>query len=253
MNSIVRLGFCSIVALLFLTVLTAGAQGISNSANPTLSADGRYAAFDSSATNLVSGDTNGMRDIFVRDRAAGATYLVSKNSTGAQGNSNSYKPSISADGRYVAFDSSATNLVSGDTNGKSDVFVRDRAAGVTYLVSKNSTGAQGNGYSNIASISADGRYVAFVSAATNLVSGDINGMTDIFVRDRAAGAIYLVSKNSSGVLGNGDSYGPSFSSDGRYMTFDSVATNLVSGDTNGARDIFMRDRAAGATYLVSKK
>src|SRR5262249_35604831 len=144
------------------------------------SADGRYVAFDCDATNLVSGDTNGEGDIFVRDRQTGVTERVSVSSTGEQqqGNHIYGTPSISSDGRYVAFVSSATNLVPGDTNGKSDVFVRDRQMGTTERVSVSSTGDQGNDDSSGAaasandfapSISADGRYVAFVSLASNLV------------------------------------------------------------------------------------
>ncbi len=140
-------------------------------------------AFESGATNLVSGDTNGKTDVFVHDRQTGQTTRVSVRSDGTQGNGNSEEPFISTDGRYVAFDSEATNLVSGDTNGTWDVFVHDRQTGQTTRVSVRSNGTQGNGASGLPSISTDGRYVAFESGATNLVSGDTNGKTDIFVHD----------------------------------------------------------------------
>jgi Tol biopolymer transport system component len=248
MDRIVYCSFCFIVVLL----LSAGVQAISNSADPVISSDGGFAAFDSGATDLVSGDTNGQRDIFVRDRNTGTNYLVSRSSAGVLGNGMSMNPSLSSDGRYVAFYSGATNLVTGDSNSMYDVFVRDRNTGTTYLVSKSSAGVLGDDGSYDASISGDGRYVAFYSQAANLVSGDSNGMQDIFVRDRNTGTTYLVSRSSAGVVGGGMSLDPSISSDGRYVAFESSATNLVSGDTNLLQDIFVRDRNTGTTYLVSR-
>jgi hypothetical protein len=142
-------------------------------------------AFASYAGNLVSGDTNNVRDIFVRDRQSGTTERVSVDSGGVQGNDYSSICSISTDGRYVAFDSDSSNLVSGDTNHGTDIFVHDRQSGTTERVNLDSGGTQGNGYhSDGASISADGRYVAFESDASNLVNGDSNGVYDSFVRDR---------------------------------------------------------------------
>jgi Tol biopolymer transport system component len=148
---------------------------------PSISADGRYVAFVSGAANLVRGDTNGKADVFVHDRQTGTTSRVSVRSNGDQVNWPSLDPSISAHGRYVAFRSGAANLVPGDTNGKADVFVHDRQTGTTRRVSVRSNGDQANGYSHAPSISADGRYVAFHSYATNLVSSDTNGMPDVFV------------------------------------------------------------------------
>jgi Tol biopolymer transport system component len=253
MNSIVRLGLCVVIALLVLTILpVAGAQGNDNSSKPSISADGRYVTFDSDATNLVAGDTNGMTDIFVRDRNSGTTTLVSKNSAGVEGNLVSDVPSISADGRYVAFESAATNLVSGDVNGHDDIFVRDRQTGTTTRVSKSSAGVEGDGVSYNPSISADGRYVAFESDATNLVSGDTNAVSDIFVRDRQTGTTTRVSRDSAGVQGDLGSHWASISADGRYVTFMSDANNLVSGDTNGVQDIFVRDRQTGTTTRISR-
>jgi Tol biopolymer transport system component len=240
------------IALLLLPAFTAGVQGDGASYTSFLSADGRYVAFYSDATNLVSGDTNLESDVFVRDRTAGVTYLVSRSSAGVEGNGPSYIPTLSSDGRYVTFYSYATSLVPGDTNGKADIFVRDRTTGVTTLVSKSTAGVQSDGTSNSPSISADGRYVAYYSDATTLVSGDINGAYDVFVRDRNTGTTALVSRNSAGTEGDGPSGSPSISGEGRYVAFESAATNLVAGDTNGFPDIFIRDRQTGTTTLVSR-
>jgi Tol biopolymer transport system component len=254
MDSIVRLGLCVTVALLLLAVLpaAAGVVGNDHSSHPSISDDGRYVAFQSDATNLVAGDSNVKSDVFVRDRQTGTTYLVSRDSAGVKGNGHSYNPSISADGRYVAFESDASNLVAGDTNVKRDIFVRDRNTGTTYRVSRDSAGAEGDGGSSYSSISADGRYVAFNSVAANLVSGDTNGVQDIFVRDRQTGTTSLISRDSAGIEGNGGSLYPKISADGRYVVFMSDATNLVAGDTNVKSDIFVRDRQTGTTTLVSK-
>jgi Tol biopolymer transport system component len=188
MNITLRLGLCIIVTLLLAT----GVQGTVIPLQPSISADGRYVAFHSTATNLVSGDTNALPDIFVRDRQTGTTYLLSRDSAGGEG---SAEPAISGDGRYVTFNSDATNLVSGDTNGAYDIFVRDRQTGTTTLVSRSSAGVVGDEGSAEPAISGDGRYVAFFSSATNLVSGDTNGVSDIFVRDRQTGTTTLVSKS----------------------------------------------------------
>src|SRR5690606_11863360 len=141
---------------------------------------------------------------------------------GTQADRNSLVPSISADGRFVAFQSVATNLVPGDTNGNNDVFVHDRQTGVTQRVSVASDGAQGNGISTTASISADGRFVAFQSAASNLVPGDTNGATDVFVHDRQTGVTERVSVASDGAQGNANTSEASLSADGRYVAFQSV-------------------------------
>jgi Tol biopolymer transport system component len=232
------------------SVSSAGVQADSLSLLPSISADGRYVAFESAASNLVPG-TGGYWEIFVRDRQLGTTELVSLNSSGAQGNGGSYQPSISSDGRYVAFYSDATNLVPGDTNGTEDIFVRDRQLGTTERVQPGLGGAQANQFSDFPSISADGRYVAFRSEASNLVPGDTNGRLDVFVRDRYLGTTERVSLDSSGAQGNGDSLYPSISASGRYVAFTSDATNLVPGDTNGTEDIFVRDRQLGTTERVS--
>ncbi len=236
------------------SVDSAGAEGNGTSFQGfSISADGRFVAFLSYATNLVAGDTNGVADIFVRDRATGTTERVSVDSAGAAGNGSSFEGSISVDGRFVAFDSAATNLVAGDTNGVADIFVRDRATGTTERVSVDSAGAEGNGASSVAAISADGRFVAFLSYATNLVAGDTNGVADIFVRDRATGTTERVSVDSLGTQADGESntFSTSISADGRFVAFSSDAANLVVGDTNGVGDIFVRDRSAGTTERIS--
>jgi Tol biopolymer transport system component len=218
-----------------------------------VSAHGHYVAFTSRADNLVTGDTNGADDVFVRDRLAGTTTRVSVSSGGAQANYASDSPSISADGRYVAFESGASNLVDGDTNSYQDVFVRDRVAGTTTLVSVPMSGGQGNRGSGDfgVTISADGRYVAFASDASNLVAGDTNGQTDVFVRDLAAGTTTRVSVSSSGAEGTAASGSPVISANGRYVAFTSWASNLVASDTNGGNDVFVHDRVAGTTERVS--
>ena len=219
-------------------------QGNSHSGvgGPSISADGRYVAFVSWAGNLVPGDTNTDPDVFVRDRRAGTTERVSVSSFGAQGNHVSQLPSISADGRFVAFASGASNLVPGDTSGL-DVFVRDRWSGTTERVSVDAFGGQGNDSSDWPSISADGRFVAFHSRATALVPGDSNWDVDTFVRDRRSGTTERVSVDSLGAQGNNMSYQPSISADGRFVAFESLASNFVDADTNGW-DVYVHDRGS---------
>jgi hypothetical protein len=233
------------------SVDSAGVEGNNTSQYPSISDDGRYVAFESMATNLVPGDMGVFADIFVRDRLTGVTERVSVDSGGVQGDSDSHNPSISADGRYVAFWSYATNLVPGDTNGYFDVFVHDRQSGATELVSVDSVGLQGNIGSYWPAISADGRYVAFMSNATNLVIGGTNGVWHIFVHDRQTGATELVSVDSGGIQANGNCYYSSISVDGRYVAFESLATNLVPEGTNGSQHIYVRDRQSGTLELVS--
>jgi uncharacterized repeat protein (TIGR01451 family) len=165
------------------SVASDGTQGNGRSIGRAISADGRFVAFGSEADNLVEGDTNGAMDIFVHDRTTHETFLVSVSSSGVHANGASEKPTISADGRFVAFRSLADNLVKGDTNGLHDIFVHDRATQRTTRVSVASSGTQADYYSDYSAISADGRFVAFECFANNLVPGDI-GYWDIFVRDR---------------------------------------------------------------------
>src|SRR5215510_11605429 len=228
-----------------------GGQADSFSEMPSISADGRYVTFVSDSSNLVAGDTNGRTDVFVRDRQAGTTSRVSVSSNGNQANRGSDMPSISADGRFVVFVSVATNLVPGDTNGMGDVFVRDRQAGTTSRVNVDSNGDQADGEGFNPTISADGRFVAYSSGASNLVDGDTNDTYAVFVRDRQTGTTSRVSVRSNGDQANNVSYTPSISADGGSVAFVSLASNLVSGDTNGQADVFVRDRQAGTTTRVN--
>lgn len=228
-----------------------GVQANAASANPSLSADGQLVAFDSDASNLVASDNNAQKDVFVRDRVLGITSRVSVDSAGAQGNGISQQPTLSADGRYVAFLSTSSNLVTGDSNGVSDIFVRDRNLGITSRVSLSSTGVQGNGASATPIISIDGRYVAFYSWANNLVAGDGNSQPDVFLHDRQTATTTLVSVSSAGVQGNAGSFSPALSADGRWIAFESNASNLVGGDSNGVSDVFLRDVASNTTTRIS--
>ena len=235
------------------SVSSGGEQGndASYHGNPSISADGRYVTFHSDASNLVNGDTNGTGDVFVHDIATGQTTLVSVASNGTHGNYRSQYTSISADGRYVAIGSAANNLVSGDTNNAHDIFVHDRETGNTTRVSLASNSTQGNGTSSQPYISANGRYVAFVSSANNLIDGDTNGEDDVFIHDRDTGKTQRVSIDSNGLQGNSISYRPSLSADGRYIAFDSNASNLVSNDTNGTWDVFVHDKYSTQTTRIS--
>jgi Tol biopolymer transport system component len=226
--------------------------------SPAVSGDGRFVVFASDAANLVHGDTNAVRDIFVRDSRTGKTMRVSVSSSGAQANAASSPttldlvsgPSISADGRLVAFASDASNLVAGDSNATEDVFVRDLKTRRTWRVSVGAGGAQADAGSLQPAISADGRFVAFVSAATNLVPGASAG-TNVFVRDLKTRRTTMVSVSSAGTAANSASLRPAISADGRMVAFESFATNLVAGDRNAMIDVFVRDVRAGRTQRIS--
>jgi len=249
-----------------------GAESDKNSERPAVSADGRYVAFQSNATNLVPNDLNAAADVFVHDLQTGAIVRVSVHTDGTEGNANSERPAISESGRYVAFTSDASNLVAGDTatfdattcaacTGSPDVFVHDRdpdgngvldeGNGTTVRVSVSSSGTAGNGESTRPSISGDGRYVAFRSEATNLVAGDTNGLRDVFLHDMQTGVTTRASETSSGTGGNGKSDRPVISGDGRYVAFYSDADNLVAGDNNAMRDVFVYDRTDGSMVRIS--
>jgi Tol biopolymer transport system component len=228
-----------------------GNEGNGFSGQPAISADGRFVAFNSSATNLVPGDSNNMPDVFVHDRQTGATELVSVDGGGNAANGQSEQPAISADGRFVAFRSPASNLVPGDTNDAHDVFVHDRQTGATERVSVDEAGNEGNAFSSEPAISTDGRFVAFFSDSSNLVADDTNGQFDVFVHDRQTGATERVSVDGVGAQGNSSSYRAAISADGRLVSFNSDATNLVPDDTNGRGDVFVHDRQTGATERIS--
>jgi Tol biopolymer transport system component len=220
-----------------------------------ISGDGRFVAFVSDDNEQVPGDTNGWYDILVRDRQTGATEIVSVTASGTPTNMHSSFPAISADGRFVAFASEASNLVPGDMNGKWDVFVRDRQAATTELVSVAADGGPADGDSSgtfgitSVAISADGRFIAFLSSASNLAPGTPHG--GIFVRDRETGRTEVVSVSNSGAPASGDSISPSVSGDGRFIAFASDDSNLAPEDTNDGYCIFVRDRQTGTTEWVA--
>ncbi len=234
-----------------LSLNSIGTQGNDDSWSPSISADGRYVVFMSIATNLVAGDTNGFMDIFLRDRQTGVTTRVSTSLLGSQGNADCFWSTLSADGNFIAFVSSADNLVPGDINLVDDIFVKNRVSGAIERISVDSAGSESDGASYQPAISADGRYLAFWSFATNLVAGDTNGMWDVFVHDTLTGTTERVNLDSSGNEADGDSFACAISADGSHVLFDSTATNLVAGDTNGWTDVFVRDRMTGVTERIS--
>jgi hypothetical protein len=243
----------AVPTITLVSVSSTGEQGNGFSfERPPLSSDGRYVAFSSEASNLAPGDPSADSDVFLRDTAAGTTEMVSVSSVGEPGNGRSFLPDMSADGRFVVFESGASNLVPGDLNAVTDVFVRDRQTGATSLASVSTTGEPGNGASEHAVVSADGRYVAFSSQATNLVEGDTNAVSDIFVRDLSAGTTTRVSVSSSGTQSNGGfNLWPSLSASGDKVAFGSGATNLDPLDTNGRGDVYVHDRTSGITSVAS--
>jgi Tol biopolymer transport system component len=228
-----------------------GQDADQGSNQPAMTPDGRFVAFVSSATNLVPGDLNGLPDVFLCDTLLGTTELAGLGPLGVQGDGGPGYPALSQDGRWVAFQSNAGNLVPGDTNGTTDVFVWDRASGATARVSLGPAGAQGDGPSFAPTITPDGRYVVFASFAANLVALDANGQRDVFLHDRATGLTEIVSVSSAGAQGDGFSAGSTLlsfaSADGRRVYFGSSATNLVPNDANGVTDVFVRDRLLGTT------
>jgi Tol biopolymer transport system component len=233
------------------SVDTAGQDANGESFAPSVSADGRFVAFHSAASDLVPDDRNGLRDIFVRDVQAHTTVQASQDVSGGDPNGTSLFPSISADGRFVAFQSSASDLIATDSNGQTDVFIRDLIAGKTVRASLDSAGGDPDGGSFTPAIQAGGNLVAFVSAASDLVPGDGNRIRDLFVRDLLAGSTVRVSVDMSGGDPNGESGYPSFSFDGRFLVFHSYASDLVSNDGNHLLDVFLRDLTAGTTIRGS--
>jgi hypothetical protein len=231
---------------------SSGVQANEGCEAPAVSGDGRYVVFRSYADNLVAGDTNESLDIFLKDTVTDVTTRVSTASNGAESNDDSVFGNISSDGSYVVFTTFANNLVAGDTNDATDVFIKNRETGETTRVSTDSSGVQGNDDSDFPAISSDGRYVVFESYATNLVAGDTNVKSDIFLKDLDTGITIRVSTDSNGAQSNNDSQISGISSDGRYVVFDSYASNLVAGDTNATSDMFLKDLDTGITIRVSK-
>ena len=217
-----------------------------------ISRDGRYVVFSSKATNMVSGDANGVSDVFVHDRNTATTTRISVSSDGtegnyASGNASGSQTEMSDDGRYVVFESEASNLVSGDVNIKMDIFVRDRTASTTTRI----TPAGSNDSSFHPTVSGDGRFVAYSSSATNIVSGDTNGMTDVFLNDRTAGTTVRVSVLPDGTQGDGSCLRPKISGDGRFVAFDTNARTLIPGKTAHGGDIMVYDVLTKTLKVVS--
>jgi Tol biopolymer transport system component len=246
---------------ILVSVAMEGAQADGHSAFPAISADGKFVAFQSDATNLVPGDTNGKTDVFLYNVQTGAISRISVADGGVEANGQSMHPALSADGRYVAFASNADNLAAGDANGAFDVFLHDTQAGptaATTLVSVASGGTpQANGNSQLPALSADGRFVAFMSDANNLVPNDTNNVSDVFLYDTQPPAAVTpiarvsVADGVGGAEANGHSQLPALSADGRFVAFESTADNLAPGDTNNASDVFLRDTQTGITTRVS--
>ncbi|MEM9734824.1 MAG: calcium-binding protein [Pseudomonadota bacterium] len=231
---------------------TDGTQGNDFSTAPVISADGKHIVFTSPADNLVSGDVNASADVFLHNLETGTTTLISRHSDGTQGDGDSFGASVSAGGRFVTYHSLASNQGDGDTNLTFDIFLFDTTTNTTTLISTAADGTAANQASFNLVISADGRFIVYESLASNLVSGDVVGTADLFLYDTLTGTTTLVSKSTDGIFGNDASKGASISADGRYITYESDASNLVAGDTNNVPDVFLFDRVTGTTTLVSK-
>ncbi len=238
-------------------VSVAADGGVANAASsqPDVSDDGRFVAFTSLASNLVEGDTNGRPDVFVRDLVTGTTRRVSVADDEREADNRSSAPAIDADGSAVAFESAADNLVPNDTNGVADVFVRILTTGRTERVSRSTAGAQQDRaisapFRAAPDISGDGRFVVFDTEARSLYARDTNRRTDVYLRDRLRDTTTLVSAGSLNVQGNNDSVTPRITPNGRFVTFESYATNLAAGDTSGP-DLFVRDLRSGTTSSIA--
>jgi RES domain-containing protein len=233
------------------SVSSDGGQAIFGAGGGSISEDGRFVAFSSISNNLVPDDTNGVGDVFVHDRQTGQTTIVSISSDGEQANYGSSDSLISADGHFILFCTRANNLVPGGTDGGAHVFVHERLSGQTTIVDVSSDGTHANAWSGVGSISADGRFITFGSAADNLVPDDTNGVSDVFVHDLHTGQTTRVSLNSDGDQANGGCDSGAISDDGRFVAFGSNADNLVPNDTNGEDDIFFHDRQTRQTTIVN--
>lgn len=234
-----------------LSVSSTGTQANGATVSVLAAADGRHFMFATGGTGLAPGDVNATADVFVRDTVGNTTSLVSATPSGTSGNNASTAEAISSDGRYVAFDSIATNLVSGDTNGVSDVFVRDMTTGQTTRGSVDSNGQQLVAESTDADISATGRYLAFVTRSADVIPGVGNGFAQVYLRDLTTGQVTLISRTPAGLPAGADSRAPSVSSDGKIVVFESAASDVVSADTNGVGDIFRYDGNSGTVSRIS--
>lgn len=222
-----------------------GVPALGEAYAPAFSADGRFVVFETAGSNLVAVDGNSMLDVFVTDLATGTVERVSTGTAGTEGNGTSGNPDISADGRYVVFESWASNLVAGDWNSTADVFLKDRLTGETRLISSDRDGLQGNGWSAQPQITPDARFVLFLSYADDLVGGDTNGDLDVFVKDLLTGAVARVNTSSEEGQANSRADYAQMTPDARYVVFSSAADNLVPGDSWMTEDVFVKDRATG--------
>jgi Tol biopolymer transport system component len=237
-----------------LSVSSAGAQTTTGTilGPVSLNADGTLAVFRATDTTLVAGDGNGVEDVFLRNRTASTTILISANAAGESGNGHSTQAIISDDGSRVAFTSLATNLLPGDDNGAADVYVKLLGDGSVLRASSSAAGVPGNGASGEPSLSSDGRYVAFVSAAGNLVAGDDNGRSDVFVKDLVTGTVVRANLGAAGQQGSGgDCSAPALSSDGQQVGFVCAQTGLVDGVAAGTPQVFVKQLQTGAIRLLS--
>lgn len=235
-------------------LVSSNANGVAsnqNSRNPSLTSDGQWVAFESNASNLVDTDLNGNYDIFVKNINTGVIERVSTTAVGAEANNSSWDASISGDGRFVAFVSQSSSFDEHDQNGTQDIYVKDRQTGHVIRASTDAMGTDANSFSQMPKISSDGRIVVYSSGASNLALNDTNQSGDIFAKNLVTGALQLVSADTSETAGNNQSLRPSVSSDGRYVVFESDATNLVPDDTNDRSDIFRKDLLTGQVQRVS--
>jgi Tol biopolymer transport system component len=233
------------------SINSAGSEGNQVSRIPSINADGQLIVFASQATNLVDGDTNGVQDIFIHDWLTGTTERVSLSGQGQEADGASDWPEISADGLSVVFTSKATNLVDGDSNGLENVFVVDLRSGEVELVSHPTLGGQADAPCSQPAISGDGRFITFVSAATNLVPGAVADLEEIYLFDRTDGSLQWVSEPRIGAANDEVSGEPAISADGNWVAFSSASSQFVPGDTEGRRDIFLWNRASSAIERVS--
>jgi Tol biopolymer transport system component len=229
-----------------------GNQGTDDSDDPSISRDGRWIAFESDSGGLVPNDVNQSTDVFVRDQLTGVNRRISLDAAGGELENGGEAPSIDGDGNLVAF-VTGEPLVASDTNVWDDVYVRNLTTNAITLVSAGLGGAPANGTNAEPAISADGRFVAFSSLATNIdgVGSSGAGQWNVFVRDLSTGATRRASSSLTGAAPHGSSSGPSISGDGRFVSFESTAPDVVSGDTNGVRDAFVFDRTTGKVARLS--
>ncbi|HEX3873536.1 MAG TPA: hypothetical protein VHW26_05285 [Solirubrobacteraceae bacterium] len=239
------------------TLVSVGVGGSAtdgNSYQPEISANGRFVVFTSTADDLIAGDDNDKPDVFERDLVAGVTRRVSVASHGGQANGPSSNASVSGDGRYVTFASTSSNLVGRQKTATEEVYVHDTASNLTNVISVSSGGTRQNAavsspFTQISSISGDGRYVAFDSDATNLTKGGRNGHTNVYVRDRTRKRTELVSVSSTGTAGDNDSFSPEISPDGHFVVFDSLADDLAP-DAAAGSNVYVRELGSAETTTV---